>query len=94
MKIYSMLDVCTGEYGVPFFAVNTDDCKRRIAYDLRNHPFTRDLRLFEIGEFDVDTGGINTPEHPVFIDVVSDIIGEQSAEKVEVLTGGDEHVEI
>lgn len=72
-SIYTIYDVCTSEYGVPFVAINDDDCKRLVAVNMINNPYHRDLKLFRVGDFNVDTGVI-TPCSPVFMANVTDLI--------------------
>lgn len=56
MKYYCLFDVVVGEYGQLFTAINDSDCIRKLAYSQRENPFTGDLKLFYVGEFDVESG--------------------------------------
>lgn len=67
MKIYSIFDRVTSTYGEPFFALNDDDCKRKVAYGMRSNPYKPDLQLYFIGSFDIESGSILGVPHAQFI---------------------------
>lgn len=55
LKCYSIFDRVVSSYGVPFFAVNDEDCGRRIAISYRDNPLARDCQLYSLGTFDQST---------------------------------------
>lgn len=80
MKIYSMYDIVSCEYGTPFTAINYDDCKRKLAYSQQSNPFCKDIKVFYVGDFCVDTGTIVAAPKAEFmfnlIDIVSNNVGD------------------
>lgn len=72
IKIYITRDIVVNEYAAPNYAINDEDCKRRIAQANVNNPFARDVEVYRIGTYDSVTGTIKT-EPAVFIGNVYEI---------------------
>lgn len=72
LRTYCLYDTCVGEYGQLFHAIHHEDCKRKLAVSQRSNPFLGDLKLFYVGDFEVDTGHFNSI-NPEFVCNLSDI---------------------
>lgn len=80
MKIYSIYDIVSGEYGNPFCAINHEDCKRKLSYHQQGNPFAKDLKVFLVGEFNVDSGVIMPISCPEFMFNVADLLNNGDLE--------------
>ncbi|UPW41450.1 nonstructural protein [Dipodfec virus UA23Rod_1392] len=78
MKYYTLFDRITREYGVMFTAVNDSDCKRKLAFSQKDNPFTRDLELWFVGEFNQDTAAFSQTDCPVFVALMDDVMATYS----------------
>lgn len=57
--VYSMFDRITQSYSEPFVAVKKEVAIRRFNYIMSQSPMvSADMQLFQIGEFNTDTGSI------------------------------------
>lgn len=59
MKLYSIYDRITHQYGTPILAVNDDDCKRRVSLAYKDNPMLGDLDLYFLANFSVDLGWLS-----------------------------------
>lgn len=87
MKLYTIRDVVTNSYGLPFCAVNDGDAMRRLEYSVKNGTLINpeDLELFYLADFDLERGVItgSTPDVPCLVlaspQFVSPVIGGVNA---------------
>lgn len=78
MKIFTVYDSKAGAYLQPFFERSPAVAVRAIQAILKNpqHPFTlhaEDFTLFQLGQFDEDTGLISISEAKISLGTVLDI---------------------
>lgn len=81
LKMYSIYDIKGQLYAPPYFANNIGSATRMFDGACRDPntqlaKYPEDFRLFELGEFDDNTGRFTCPDQPTFVIGASDITGK------------------
>lgn len=78
LNFYSIKDSRSGQYGIPFTAVNDDVAKRQFLMFVADNSFAEEFKLMRLGEFcdgiDSDDVGIDGLSFPVVVDITEDEI--------------------
>lgn len=67
MKIYTVFDRVTQVYGTPWYAHNNGDASRAFYNGYYKSPYSEDMQLYYIGEFDEVSGVILPTSKPDFV---------------------------
>lgn len=85
LKIYSVYDSKVGAYLPPFFLRSEGEAIRSFTHAATSdeHTFAKhpsDYTLFDLGEYDDETGSIDTPASPIRICSASEVKREIAAD--------------
>lgn len=77
--LYSICDVVAQEYGEPFMAKNDDIARRcfHLGLSKADPSVKKDYMLYQIGEFDTETGHI-TENMPVYVRETLEVVEDES----------------
>lgn len=66
--IFTIYDRVTGTYSAPFLSVNVGAAVRQFDYAMEHTQMVaQDSELYQLGEFNSDTGLISVSDKPVFV---------------------------
>lgn len=91
MKVfaYSIFDDAVKKFNQPFFARTAsemyrimDDVLRDPNSQLARHP--KDFFIYKVGEFDLETGLFDAPDHPSCIAPISDMVPDYTADPSQI----------
>lgn len=78
-KVFSIFDSKASGFMLPFFAANVAVAKRNVSRAVNDpttdlHHFREDYSLFEVGEWDPDTGKLVVPMAPINHGILSTFV--------------------
>jgi len=83
VSVFSIYDRAASVYGTPFYSHNKQTAMRSVSAEVNRQDPTStlstspsDFDLFELGEFDQDTGRFTTFENPQFVFSCSGLVNQ------------------